>query len=199
MPALGTGFFCENTHKYAKYCKHNVAILALIFSLTKYIISIIIISIIIIRRLIMESLHYLLMKTQSMFSHKILTQASKIGLTSGQPKVLEFLLTNHEADQKTIAAYCEIEQATVGSILLRMEKSGLIIRRNKDGNRRSNFVSLTESGKQAAEKVQEIFHETESQALAQLSDDEVKTVMQALSKMCDAMQSQSERSKIKND
>lgn len=147
----------------------------------------------------MESLHYLLMKTQSMFSHKILTQASKIGLTSGQPKVLEFLLTNHEADQKTIAAYCEIEQATVGSILLRMEKSGLIIRRNKDGNRRSNFVSLTESGKQAAEKVQEIFHETESQALAQLSDDEVKTVMQALSKMCDAMQSQSERSKIKND
>lgn len=80
-----------------------------------------------------------------------------------------------------------------------MEKSGLIIRRNKDGNRRSNFVSLTESGKQAAEKVQEIFHEAESQALAQLSDDEVKAVMQALRKMCDAMQSQSERSKIKND
>lgn len=199
MPQAGTGFFCENTHKYAKYCKHNVVILALIFTLPKYIISIIIISIVIIRRLIMESLHYLLMKTQSMFSHKILTQASKIGLTSGQPKVLEFLLTHHEADQKTIAAYCEIEQATVGSILLRMEKSGLIIRRNKDGNRRSNFVSLTESGKQAAEKVQEIFHEAESQALAQLSDNEVKAVMQALSKMCDAMQSQSERSKIKND
>lgn len=48
----------------------------------------------------MESLHYLLMKTHAMFSHKILTQASKIGLTSGQPKVLEFLLTHHEADQK---------------------------------------------------------------------------------------------------
>lgn len=38
----------------------------------------------------MESLHYLLMKTQALFSRKILSEASKIGLTSGQPKILDF-------------------------------------------------------------------------------------------------------------
>lgn len=68
----------------------------------------------------MESLHYLLMKTHSMLSRGILSEAAKIGLTPGQPKILEFLLAKTEADQKTIAAYCEIEPATVGSILLRM-------------------------------------------------------------------------------
>lgn len=77
----------------------------------------------------MESLHYLLMKTHSMLSRGILSEAAKIGLTPGQPKILEFLLAKTEADQKTIAAYCEIEPATVGSILLRMEDAGLVVRR----------------------------------------------------------------------
>ena len=59
----------------------------------------------------MESLHYLLMKSHLMLSKKILAEAAKIGLTAGQPKVLDFLRVHEEADQKTIASYCEIEQA----------------------------------------------------------------------------------------
>ena len=73
----------------------------------------------------MESLHYLLMKSHALFSRKVLSEVSKIGLTAGQPKVLDFLQDRGEADQKTIAAHCEIEPATVGSILLRMERAGL--------------------------------------------------------------------------
>ena len=60
------------------------------------------------------------MKANSIFAHKIINEANKIGLTSGQPKVLYFLHKFKEADQKTIANYLEIEQATVGSILLGM-------------------------------------------------------------------------------
>ena len=81
----------------------------------------------------MESLHYLLMKSHAMLSRRILSEAGRLGLTPGQPKVLEFLLRHGESDQKTIAAYCEIEPATVGSILLRMEEGGLILRRQKAG------------------------------------------------------------------
>lgn len=101
----------------------------------------------------MESLHYLLMRSNAIFSRRILSEVNKIGLTAGQPKVLDFLRTHGEADQKTIASYCEIEQATVGSILLRMEKSGLIVRRQREGNRRSLFVSLTDRGREAAGQV----------------------------------------------
>ena len=39
----------------------------------------------------MESLHYLLMKTNSIVSRGIMREASQMGLTSGQPKILEFL------------------------------------------------------------------------------------------------------------
>ena len=104
----------------------------------------------------MESLHYLLMKSHAMVHRRVTSKTASIGLTSGQPKVLDFLLRFHEADQKTIAAYCEIEPATVGSILSRMETSGLVVRRQKEGNRRSLYVSLTEKGVNAAEKLTEI-------------------------------------------
>lgn len=144
----------------------------------------------------MEGLHYLLMKSHTMLSRKILSEVSKIGLTPGQPKILDFLMRCEEADQKTIAAYCEIEQATVGSILLRMENAGLVQRRQKEGNRRSLYVSLTEKGKVAAEKVTDIFRQVDEEAAACLSDQELQTLNTLLSKICNAMQSRPEEKKV---
>lgn len=136
----------------------------------------------------MESLHYLLMKTHSLFTKRVMTEASRAGLTSGQPKVLEYLTLFGEADQKTIAAYCEIEPATVGSILLRMEENGLILRRQKAGNRRSLYASLTDKGRDAAARVEEIFHTVEADAARELSPDEVQLLQELLNKLCTGLQ-----------
>ena len=135
----------------------------------------------------MESLHYLLMKSHLMLSRKILAEASKLGLTAGQPKVLDFLRTHEEADQKTIASYCEIEQTTVGSILLRMEKAGLIVRRQHEGNRRSLFVSLTDKGKEAAQQTAHIFQHAETPLMSALTEDEQETLKKLLMKVCGAI------------
>ena len=144
----------------------------------------------------MENLHYLLMKSNAMLSRRILSEVSRLGLTPGQPKVLDFLLQYNEADQKTIAAYCEIEQTTVGSILLRMENAGLVRRRQKDGNRRSLYVSLTPAGKEKAEKLMDIFLENENTATANLSEKEIETLKELLTKLCDTMQSQAKEKKV---
>jgi DNA-binding MarR family transcriptional regulator len=135
----------------------------------------------------MESLHYLLMKTHSLFSRKILAGAAEIGLTPGQPKILDFLLSCGEADQKTIASYCEIEPATAGSILLRMEQAGLILRRQKNGNRRSLFVSLTDAGKQAAQKMDAVFRKAETSLEETLSREEILALKNSLDKLCTAL------------
>lgn len=144
----------------------------------------------------MENLHYLLMKSNAMLSRRILSEVSRLGLTPGQPKVLDFLLQYNEADQKTIAAYCEIEQTTVGSILLRMENAGLVRRRQKDGNRRSLYVSLTPAGKEKAEKLMDIFLENENTATENLSETEIETLKELLTKLCDTMQSQAKEKKV---
>ncbi|WP_207728758.1 MarR family winged helix-turn-helix transcriptional regulator [Flavonifractor sp. An306] len=136
----------------------------------------------------MEGLHYLLMKSQALFSRRVLSEISKIGLSSGQPKILDFLLQYGEADQKTIAAHCEIEQTTVGSILLRMESAGLVLRRQKEGNRRSLYVSLTSAGREKAEKLMNIFRGIEADATANLSVQEMETLNRLLSQICIALQ-----------
>ena len=141
----------------------------------------------------MESLHYLLMKSHAVFARRVLAEVSKLGLTSGQPKILDYLYQHGEADQKTIAAHCEIEPATAGSILLRMESAGLVLRRQKEGNRRSLYVSLTPAGRQAAARLMEIFHQVEGEATAALSQEEAQTLQRLLTRLCDAMQAHPER------
>ncbi|MBM6885506.1 MarR family transcriptional regulator [Pseudoflavonifractor phocaeensis] len=128
------------------------------------------------------------MKSQALFSRRVLSEISKIGLSSGQPKILDFLLQYGEADQKTIAAHCEIEQTTVGSILLRMESAGLVLRRQKEGNRRSLYVSLTSAGREKAEKLMDIFRGIEADATANLSVQEMETLNRLLSQICIALQ-----------
>lgn len=139
------------------------------------------------------AIHYILMKTHSMLSRKISYRAQKeLGLTSGQPKVLDCLLDNEGSDQKTIASLCEIEQATLGSILMRMEKKGLIERKQMSGNRRSLYVYLTIEGKAVALKMQKIFEEEEKIALSLLSDEEIRQLNDMMNKMCKSMRQDSE-------
>lgn len=133
----------------------------------------------------MESLHYLLMKSHSVMQRKIYSEAQKIGLTSGQPKILDYLYEHEGSDQKTIAGYCEIEPATLGSILLRMEQKGLIERRQENGNRRSWFVYLTENGRISCEKMHDIFSRADEQAADGLSVEEIDGLKKLLTKICE--------------
>lgn len=132
----------------------------------------------------MESLHYLLMKAHTRMNRRIWAQAAELGLTSGQPKILEYLLQFGESNQKAIADYCEIEQATVGSILMRMESSGLVVRTQRQGNRRSLYVALTPEGRAAAERMEEIFAREEAKACAALTEEEQVQLRCLLDKVC---------------
>ena len=136
----------------------------------------------------MESLHYLLMKAHSMHQRVITAGALSHGLSSGQPKVLDYLIKNEGCDQKTIASYCEIEQATVGSILLRMENAGLIERKQKPGNRRSLFVYLTEKGKEKAQEMSQVFSDTDRAAAKALTPDEEEILKELLCKVCTSLE-----------
>ena len=135
----------------------------------------------------MEPLHYLLMRAHGAVNREILDGAAKLGLTPGQPKILEFLTNNGESDQKTLAAECEIEQATAGGILLRMEQAGLIERKHREGNRRSLYVSLTPRGVEMARKMDEAVREVDRLAASLLSDGEEEMLKNMLASVRRAM------------
>ena len=135
----------------------------------------------------MESLHYLLMKSHTRMNRRIREKAAELGLTPGQPKILEYLLRYGESNQKTIANYCEIEQATVGSILMRMEAAGLIIRSQHQGNRRSLYVELTPYGRSAAERMEDVFIHEEEKVCSSLTAKEQIQLRKLLDKLCNSV------------
>ena len=108
-------------------------------------------------------------------------------LTSGQPKVLDYLLHHDGAIQKEIAIFCHIEPASLTAILNGMENKGYIRRVNMDSNRRSLHVYLTETGKKYADRLNLEFAQIEAEALAGFSEAEVSQFNDFLSRVYENM------------
>lgn len=131
-----------------------------------------------------HSFHYLIMINQSLFQKKALSSLVEIGLTPGQPKVLDYLGRHNGSIQKDIAYGCQIDPATLTGILLRMEEKGLVERHMMNGNRRSSYVFLTEMGREKDTKVSKIFLEIEEEIFTGIGQKEREQFMSVFYKIC---------------
>ncbi len=121
------------------------------------------------------------MTDHTAFHKRIFSALKKEGLTSGQPKVLEYLSEHDGAMQKDIAAACRIEPATMTSLLGGMEKKELITRSAPD--RRSLCVYLTDKGKALIPLIKEEFSRIEDKATSGFSDKEKEMLIDLLSRL----------------
>lgn len=129
------------------------------------------------------SFHYMMMAVQSHFSRRIMDELGKLGLTTGQPKIIEYLSKHNGSVQKDIAAGCCIDRATLTGILSRMEEKGLITRSCEPGNRRSLHVYLTDKGKGYIPHIESIFKKYESSAFDSISPSERSEFIHTLTKI----------------
>ncbi|MGK0468584.1 MarR family winged helix-turn-helix transcriptional regulator [Clostridium sp.] len=132
-----------------------------------------------------HELHYIVRICHTLCNKKILQQTCTLGLSPGQPKILEFLEYNNGCEQKEIAKACEIEPATVTNLLTRMEKINLIERKQLNGNRRSWHVFLTTEGEIVTQKVMKIFDEVKKKAFEGFTMEEQVETFRLLTKMSD--------------
>lgn len=131
-----------------------------------------------------KSFHYMIMINQSLFQRKALRMLTEIGVTPGQPKVLDYLGLHDGSIQKDIAYGCQIEPATLTGILERMEEKELIERHKLEGNRRSSYVYLTKSGIEKAKMVAEKFIEIEETIFEGIDKKEREQFMNVFYKIC---------------
>ena len=130
-----------------------------------------------------ESLHYLLMANHFMIQKALVTSVKDTGLTSGQPKVLDYLKDHNGAVQKDIAAGCHIEPASLTAILNGMETKGLIERRLCPDNHRFYNVYLTETGRLYVGRLENEFDTIESYALQNFSEADKEQLIEYLSRI----------------
>ena len=127
--------------------------------------------------------HILMLENQTIYSKLAFAQLSKYNLSMGQPKVLEYLLSNNGCIQKQIAENCQIESASATVLLSKMEKDGLIERKSLNNNRRCLHVYLTDMGRERALSTKQILYNLDQYALDGLSEDEIKTLLELLDKV----------------
>lgn len=128
------------------------------------------------------SYHYLLLLNHSVYQKKMYEELESLKLSIGQPKVFDFLYDHDGCIQKEIAIGCQIEPASVTSILLTMEKKGFIEKKYIGDNRRSHYVFLTEKGKEIANLVRVAMLKVEKQVLENFSESEKEMLIYLLKK-----------------
>lgn len=128
------------------------------------------------------SLHYLLMANHIMVQKKLFADINHLGLTLGQPKILDYLKDFDGAIQKDIANACHIEPASLSTILNGMEKKGLI-KRTAGDNKRSTKICLTEKGKAMSNEIDIAFDKIEKEVLADFSKEEIEKLNQYLERI----------------
>lgn len=97
---------------------------------------------------IMKLFHNYLIQLYNLHKKKNMSYFATLGLTQGQPKVIEILYRNNGCSQKFLADACELQKATMTSLLKKMESDNLIHREKNviENGIRITKVFLTDKG-----------------------------------------------------
>lgn len=108
-------------------------------------------------------LHNYLIRLAAAHQKHAVARLSALGLSPGQPKLLELLSRMDGGIQKELAQACGIEAPTLSRILDGMEEAGLIERRgaNAESGKRAVRVFLSERGRAMVPQVARVMAEVE--------------------------------------
>lgn len=119
-----------------------------------------------------KELNLLLLKVGMSHRRRSAYEFIKHELSAGQPRMLNYIFQNNGCIQREIAKGCNLEPASVTSVLNSMEKAGLIIRTPVKGDKRALEVRLTDKGVEKKKIADEIFIEIEGECFKGFSDEE---------------------------
>ena len=99
-----------------------------------------------------DSLYFTFIKASRMHYLRTHILLSEIGVYHGQPPLLFTLEKNDGLSQREIADILKIAPSTITVMLKRLEKSGIIFKRQDTKDQRISRVYLTEEGKDKSKK-----------------------------------------------
>lgn len=104
-------------------------------------------------------------------------------LTPQQFGLLAFLWTEDGLSQAELSTRSQIDRTTMGGIIDRLEKEGLVERRNHPADRRAYQVYLTAKGKSLEEELCAVANRVQNKVNAPLTADEQATLIRLLGKL----------------
>lgn len=98
----------------------------------------------------------------------------KVGLTPGQPRILNKLFEADHVSQRELADRCNMDVATLSRSLDKLEEAGYVSRQKHPDCRRSFLIVLTEEGRKKAGEVHENFSRMDDQIWKDISEAEME-------------------------
>jgi len=127
-----------------------------------------------------KSIGFLLAKAHqqgwAMFSKEI----GRYDLTPPQFSVLAFLWQQDGLTQTELSDKTQIDRTTLGGLIDRLEKQGMVERRAHPQDRRAHLVYLTEKSRNQSEKLGEVAQTTLQQFVTGLSDNDQRELVRML-------------------
>ncbi|MEH6545400.1 MAG: MarR family transcriptional regulator [Sneathiella sp.] len=137
----------------------------------------------------MSSAGYLVNNLARLFWAGLRHRIEPLGIVPGQFATLLELWSNDGQTQKELVKKLDIEQATLANTLIRMERDGLITRKEHPTDGRARIVRLTNKAWAIREDAYEAANATNEKALSSLSGEEREQFISIMRKVLDEMRS----------
>ena len=133
----------------------------------------------------MKLFHHYLIQLYNLHKKKNLSYFATLGLTQGQPKVIEILYRNNGCSQQFLADACELQKPTISSLLKKMESDELIYRKKDvvENGIRITKVFLTDKGMDLASKVIDSVIDIETKCFENFNPEEKSLLFQYLERI----------------
>ncbi len=118
-------------------------------------------------------LHRMFSKTARLQYKRAQSRLNKVGVTPGQPRLLNYLFQHDGCIQHELSVNCDLKPATVSVILTGLEKAEMVFRLNDSADRRIQRVFLTDKGVQIQQKIDKAFSDLEKDCFEDFSEQEM--------------------------
>ncbi len=105
------------------------------------------------------------------------------GLTPVQYAAMTAIAAETATDATRLSEVIGFDKATLGSVIDRLERRGLVTRKAHPEDRRMKLVALTEAGRDALRQVQPLVEQSHRDFLEPLSAEEAETLLRLLTKL----------------
>ncbi len=139
-----------------------------------------------------SKLYELFMRFEWLHRRQMLQQMREFGVASnphrGQGRVLALLKIKSDISQKELANLLDIRTQSLGELISKLEKNGLVTRKPSAEDKRIMLVSLTENGKYEADKLDQ--PEASADIFSCLTDEEQEQLQGMLEKLNEVLERQ---------
>lgn len=119
-----------------------------------------------------DSLYYLFLEIQRLHYYRTHVLLDEIGVYHGQPPMLFILNKKDGLSQKEIGDILKVKASTITVMVTRMEKAGIVERRQDSEDQRVSRVYITEEGRKLCKKANGVMKNIEAECFGNFSVEE---------------------------